>query len=88
MTDDSGHSGYDIDPELAEFAELMAAQPPITDVREGRALILQYVAPLNAGIDTSVSTSTTGRSPGPPGAPDITVRPTNPEASPRRCPPC
>jgi len=74
MTEDAGRAAYDIDPELAEFAELMAAMPPLTNVQDGRDMILEFVGPLNAGIDTSGLDIDDRTIPGPPDAPDVTVR--------------
>ena len=74
MTEEAGRSGYGIDPELAEFAGLMSAMPLHTDVQAARALILDFVGPLNAGLDTSALDIHDRTIPGPPDAPDVTVR--------------
>jgi len=86
MTDEVGRSAYDIDPELAEFAELMSSMPLLTDVREARALILDFVGPLNAGIDVSGLDIDDRTIPGPPDAPDVTVRVYRPQAVPAPVP--
>lgn len=74
MTEAARRSSYDIDPELAEFAELMSAMPLHIDLEASRALILDVVGPINAGIDTSALDIDDRVIPGPPDAPDVTVR--------------
>lgn len=86
MADEVGRSDYDIEPELAEFAELMASMPPITDVEEARALILDFVGPLNADIDTSALDIDDRAIPGPPGAPNVAVRVYRPRVTVGRVP--
>lgn len=86
MTDEVGRSAYDIDPELAEFAELMSSMPLLTDVQEARSLILDFVGPLNAGVDVSGLDIDDRTIPGPPDAPDVTVRVYRPRAVPAPVP--
>lgn len=74
MTEAAKGSAYGFDPELAEFAELMSAMPPMSDVQAARALILEFVGPLNAGLDTSALDVDDRTIPGPPDAPDVAVR--------------
>jgi len=74
MTEAAGRSTYDIDPELAEFADLMSSMPLVMDLQASRALILDIVGPLNKAIDTSAVDIDDRTFPGPQGAPAVTVR--------------
>ena len=65
---------YDIDPELAEFAAMIAAMPELSDPVEMREFAATYVEAMNASVDVSSLDVDDRTVPGFDGGPDVAVR--------------
>jgi acetyl esterase/lipase len=65
---------YAIDPELAEFAAMIAAMPEVTDPVEMRAFAASYVEAMNASVDLSSLAIDDRTVRGSDGGPDVGVR--------------
>ena len=65
---------YAIDPELAEFAAMIAAMPELTDPVEMRAFAATFVETMNASVDVSSLAVDDRTVPGFAGNPDVAVR--------------